>query len=187
MTVSYNGRHYGVNWEWVITILSGCATVLLINTPKAPWTTPLAIVTAAFWVFWFFGVSNRNKEATKPAILYNLTINIHCYKRTFKGTNLDSAEDEIEQYGLAIHRAKKLIGGKWHVVEGGHLVKGFVKDIESCVATVDVDEVIFGLARLQEAVKDPEKNKQQIWQPHIHMESGWPLYVWVDEKGLYVH
>lgn len=44
----------------------------------------------------------------KRVVAFNLIIKIKCCKTSFTKTFLHSVEDEIESYGLAIHRAKNI-------------------------------------------------------------------------------
>jgi len=120
-------------------------------------------------------------------ILYNLTIEAKCHKRNFEKSIFRSPEDEIHLYGMAIHTARLHLTGKWHVTEKGYLIRGFVQDLESQFATIDIDDVIPGLKVLNKIITSKGAFKQNNCKVHLHFEKGGGVMnVGIDENGLFL-
>jgi hypothetical protein len=139
-------------------------------------------------VLWCINLFRKAKSETEK-IRYNLTVNIQCYKKSFEDNFLHIAEDEIEAYGLAINRAKKILKGDWRVTERGYLMRGFATDegIKNHVATIYIDDAVPGILLLERALAGKEQLNENSCRVHMHFEdSGGVVNVSVDENGMFL-
>ncbi|KKQ50493.1 MAG: hypothetical protein US70_C0036G0006 [Parcubacteria group bacterium GW2011_GWD2_38_11] len=186
---TYQGNRYTIDWVVVSVFTLVIMAVMLADKLKKPYDFFVAVGLLAAGITWVIVMLAKAKRAeVVEKIRYNLTINIQCYKKTFEKTLLHSAEDEIEEYGLAIHRAKKYLQGNWRVTEKGRLVRGFAQDVESYTAIMDIDDVTPGLALLEKVLAGKSQMKENSSIVHLHfIESGSVVNVGVNENGLYLN
>ena len=190
---TYLGNQYTLNWAFICIVSIGIAVTILPATggpifgrPRLAGNIFLAVAVIA-GILEYFSRKADAKAMDLGKVIYNLTIEIQCHKRTFDKTLLHSPEDEIEMYGLAIYRAKKYLKGNWKVTERGYLIRGFAQDVENRIAEIDIDDVMPGLAVLGKVLSGTEQIKENSCRVHLHFkESGGVMNVGVDENGLYL-
>lgn len=156
---------------------------------KKPYYLYIAVGVLILWTLfslWRWAKIGNSKASEK--IVYNLTIKIKCSKRNFEDAGLRSVEEDIEEYGLAIHRAKKFLWGNWKVTKSGRLIRGFAKDEKSHTATLDIDETYPGLILLEKVLAGKAQLKDTSCGVHLHFdESGGVVNIGADSTGLYLH
>ena len=129
----------------------------------------------------------EGKTEVEEKNLFNLVIAVRCYKTTFNRMLIHSVEDEIEAYGMAIHRAKKMLGGKWRVAERGRLLRGFAPNVEHRIAQVEIDDMMPGLALLEKVLAGSATMRENACRVHLHFEKTQGIAViGADAEGLYL-
>jgi hypothetical protein len=120
--------------------------------------------------------------------LFNLSVDVSCHVKTFEDGPLMSARDQIEVIGMAIHNAKMIFRGNWHVTEQGYLVRGMVDGLENRKATLHVESLMTGkeLDTLKRILDGMLECEYQWPRPHVHFEGGGIESIGGDERGLYL-
>jgi hypothetical protein len=191
---TYLGNDYTINWFFVCLVSLVIAVSLLPSNSGAIFGRPriagnifLAVAVLA-GILEFYARKADAKAKDLGKVIYNLTVEIQCHKRTFDKTLLYSAEDEIEMYGLAIYRAKRYLKGNWKVTEKGYLVRGFAQGVENRTAEIDIDDVTPGLAVLAKVLTGEEQMKDNSCRVHLHFkDGGGVMNVGANDNGLYLN
>ena len=187
--ISWNstGQQYHVDWHAVFIFTFLVLSARFAASLKAPWSfaLPVAVLVVGGAYLVRLYVKSRNKISSEK-IVFNLTIKIQCNKQKFEKSPLYSAEDQIERYGLAIHRAKEMLQGNWRVTDHGKLLRGFSKDVETHAAILEVDDAGAGLILLEKVLNKKAQFKKNSCMPHVHLDSGSVLNIWADENFMYI-
>jgi hypothetical protein len=179
----YNGNRYVIDWSWIFLFAAAFFIAIIADKFGKPYSVFILVGIFSTIIIWI--VMGIKKIEVIEKTSFNLMINIRCCKRNFERTLLHSPEDEIERYGLAIHRARKYLEGIWIVDGEGYLTKGFEENLEMKTVTLDINDSIAAiemLAMILAGKKEPEKGL--LW-PHINYDDGGAVwYLVVDENGL---
>ncbi|MBU4353429.1 hypothetical protein L6251_03100 [Candidatus Parcubacteria bacterium] len=131
----------------------------------------------------------RDDDLEKPKM--NITIELSCelsFYEAYEAGNVVSAIDKLEACGLAIHTAKKILAGNWHLVESGYLRPGHKPGLH-CFKTVIIGIDSFNIPAISLLEKIlAGKIKKNGLMPSVHFHSSGNNNVeriLADEKGLY--
>lgn len=115
----------------------------------------------------------------------NITIDLTCPTR-FENGQMFSAIDKVEMCGLAIHIAKKILEGEWHITEQGYLLRGRKSGLPCKTIVVNVNGYnIPAIKILGKILAGKAKNNELATRVHFHFLNNVER-IGVDEKGLYL-
>lgn len=119
---------------------------------------------------------------------FNVYIDIKCLQRTFSDSGLKKAEDQIEDMGVAVRNAKRVLKGNWHVTDKGYLFRGFKFGLPEREVIIEIDDNIAGLDALRK-IRDGKMKitDAEFYEVHAHCERGAVVKFKIDQNGLILY
>lgn len=94
--------------------------------------------------------------------------------------------NDIETYGVAIHKFQKFMGKPVYISDKGYLLEGYKHKLKTVKGKMEVGDRLFELIKINNILEKKKHSNDTKTSLHIHREGGLPLYIGVRKKKLYL-